>query len=431
MIPKIKVKFFVLLCLILPLLLLLQGCWGSKETDEIGYVLLMGFDKGEENILKVTYQMAIPLPVEGGEAEEATEIIEVEAASIYGAQQLGSAFVSKELSLSHNNAIVVSEELAREGLSKYINPLVRSRDLRRTTYLMVVKGKAGEFVEKNKGLIFEKYPSRQLDVFMSAAMFTGFIVDSDIHSFYQCLKSPGREATTGLVAVQKEKKDEESETEEKKSKSNEEKIKDEMAYLPGEIPRKGGNKIELIGQAVFKADKLVGFLDGKETRYYQMLTGDFEKGIFSFPEPKDKENSLIVMEIKGRNHPKIRVKAGEKKTVIEVDLLLKGEILSIQSGINYESGTLKQDLENYISTIISQDVTQLIKKTQEEFASDIFGFGEYTREFFWTWQEWVNYAWLAQYPYCEVKVHTFFNIRRPGMMVKTAPLITKTQKRKY
>ena len=419
MIPKIK--GVLLLCLLIPVLLLIQGCWGSREADELGYVLLMGFDKGEEELLKVTYQMALPQPVEGGEAEKATEIISVEAASVYGALQLVSAFVSKHLTLVHNGVIVVSEELAREGLSKYINPLVRSRDLRRTTFLMVAKGKAGEFIEKNKGLIFEKYPSRQMDIFMKAADITGFIYDSDIHSFYQGLKSPGKQATTALVGVQRAKEDEAPETEGKKHQSYKEKIKEEMAYLPGEIPREGGNKIELIGLAAFKDDKLVGFLDGQETRFYQMLTGDFENGIFSFPEPEEPKDNLIVLEIKKRAHPRIRVKADETKTVIEVDILLEGEFLSIQSGKNYENGELRQNLENYISTFISQEAIRLIKKTQEEYASDIFGFGEYTRGFFWTWQEWVDYDWLAQYPYCEVKVQTFFNVVRPGMMLKTAP----------
>lgn len=413
MIPKVKLLFITV-----ALLLLIQGCWGARETDEMGYILMMGIDKGKENIIRATFQIAVPQPAEGGEAKVATEIIEVEAASLFGAQQLASAFISKHLTLIHNKAVVVSEEIAREGLSKYINPLVRSRELRRTTFLMVAKGKAGEFIEKNKGLIFEKYPSRQLDIFMASADLTGFILKSDIHRFYQGLKSPGQQPTTALVAVQKNK---EEQNEEASSRSNEEKTIEEIAYLPGEIPRKGGNKIDLIGQAVFKEDQLVGFLNGKETRYYQMLTGEFKTSIFSFPEPKDPEENLIVMEIRRGRHPEIRVKANGIKTVIEVNLFLEGETLSIQSGKNYEKGKLEKDLEQYISASISQEVTQLIKKTQEEYASDIFGFGEYTRAFFWTWQDWVDYAWLEKYPFCEVKVQTFFNIRRTGMMVKTAP----------
>ncbi len=212
----------------------------------------------------------------------------------------------------------------------------------------------------------------------------------------------------------------EEQDKEASSRSNEEKIKAEAAYLPGEIPRKGGNKIDLIGQADFKDDQLVCFLNGEETRYYKMLTGKFKKSIFSFSEPEEADNDLIVMEIKKACHPEIKIRADDFKTVIEVNLFLDGEIMSIQSGKNYEKGTLEKELEKHISNLISQEITQLIKKTQEEYASDIFGFGEYTRGFFWTWQDWVDYAWLEKYPFCEVKVQTYFDIRRTGMMSKTA-----------
>lgn len=416
---NLKIKGLIGLLL---MLFFVQGCWGARETDEMGYVLLMGLDKGEKNIIKVTFQIAVPQPTEGGSESKATEIIEVESASLFGAQQLVSAFVSKDLTLIHNKVLIVSEEIAREGLGRYINPSIRSRDLRRTTFLFVVKGKAGEFIDHNQELIFERYPSKQMELYMTAAQTTGFMVDSNIQSFYQGLNSPGQEPTAVLVAVQREEEAQETEMGEEKFTSYREKVINEMAYLPGEIPRKGGNKFEIIGQAVFKGDKLVGFLNGKETRYYQMLSGDFQRGIFSILDPRKPEDHLIVLEIFQRRNSKIRVKADGTKMVIEVNLFLKGEIFSIQSGINYESGELQQELENYLSTFITQEVTQLIKKTQKEFASDIFGFGEYTRDFFWTWDEWVNYDWSDKYPYCEVKVQTNFSIRRGGMMLKTVQI---------
>lgn len=445
MMRKVKLLVVMLFCL-----LLVQGCWGAQEIDELGYILVMGIDKGEENIIKVTFQLAIPQPITGGgEGQKATEVISVEAASIFSAQELADAFVSKHLTLIHNNAVIVSEEIAREGLSTYINPLVRSRDFRRTNFLMVAKGKASDFIEKNK-LVFEKYPSRQLDIFMASADLTGFICVSDIHSFYQGLKSPGRQPMTGMVAVQKEeekekegekgkdteqeekdkakeeekakeKQKQEQEKEKRKKRSYKEKINEAVAYLPGEIPRTGGNKIDIIGQAVFKADQLVGFLNGKETRYYQMVTGKFGKGVFTFPDPQEPEDNAIVMEIKKERNPEIKINSNEDQTTIEVKLFLEGEILSIQSGINYEMADLEKELEDYISQYISQDVKEMIKKTQEEYQSDIFGFGEYTRTFFLTWDDWVNYKWLEKYPQCEIRVNTVFNIRRTGMMLKTAP----------
>ena len=427
MMYKRKAKIFFLMT---AFLLLLQGCWGAQESDELGYILVMGIDKGEKNIIKVSFQLAVPQPVEGGKAEKATEVITVEAPSLFGAEELANAFVSKHLTMVHNTAVIVSEEIAREGLNKYINPLVRSRELRRTNFLMVTQGKAGDFIKQNKNLIFEKYPSRQFDIFMATAYLTGFMPSANIHRFYQGLKSPGRQPITALVGIQKseeEKKAEDEKAEDKKNSTTREKIEGGMAYLPGEIPREGGNKIEMIGQAVFKGDRLVGFLNGKETRYYQMVTGDFGRGVFTFPDPQESEKNIIVVEIKKGRSPDIRVKISkdkqreEEETLIEVKLFLEGEILSIQSGRNYEQGKLEQELEKQFGEFVSREVTKLIHKTQEEYASDIFGFGEYTRAHFWTWSDWVAYGWLDKYPQCRVSVQTVFNIRRTGMMKKTAP----------
>ena len=407
-----KLRFLLIIAF---LLLPLQGCWGMREIDEMGYVLLMGIDKGKENMVKVTFQIALPKPLgeEGSGDEVSTEIVEVEAASLFGAEQLLNTFVSKHITLIHNTTVVVSEEIAREGLAKYINPLVRSREIRRTNYLLVVKGKANDFIEKNRGLVFEKYPSRQIDILMASSHLTGIMYKSDIHMFYKALKSPGRQPVLAAVGISQNveaKASDESKIEE---------IKRENAYLPGEIPRKGGNKIDVIGQAVFKEERLVDFLNGEETRFYQMVTGEFRQSIFSFPEPGSAGNFIIVMKIRKACSPDITITADERKTTIKVKLFLNGEIMSIQSGKNYEIGPLGNELERHISGLITAGVSQLIKKTQKEYYSDIFGFGEFTRHFFWTWEEWENYQWLEKYPYCAVEVQTFFRIRDPGMMSQT------------
>jgi spore germination protein KC len=406
--------------------LLLPGCWGSMETDQLGYVLVIGLDKGEENIIKVTFQLAIPEPIEGRQAEKGTEVVSVEAPSIFAAQELIDTFVSKRSTIIHNKAIVVSEDIAREGLSKYINPLVRSSDLRRTNYLLVTQGKAHDFIQENVNLIFERYPSRQLDIFMTSTYMTGLIPNADVHKFYEALNSPGRQPIAALVGVENKNKEQEGEQQaqdkKKETKSEKEKVEEAMAYVPGEIPREGGNKIEIIGTAVFKDDRLVGFLNGKETRYYQMVTGGFGRGNFTFPDPDPVEggSNIINIEIMKGRSPEIKVDPAQEK--IKLRLFLEGEILSIQSGENYERGALKRQLEDYVSNHITKELMRLIRKTQDEYKSDIFGFGEFTRIDFWTWRDWVNYEWLSKYPQYQVSVETFFHVRRSGMMIRTSPI---------
>ncbi len=413
------IKFFLLSFLLsMMLMFLTTGCWGARETDQMAFILVMGIDKGQNNLVQVTFQIAIPQAIggkDGGKPGESTEIISVEAASLFGALQLANAFVSRELTFIHNKVVIVSEDIAREGMAKYINPLVRSREIRRTTFLMVSKGKAREFIEKNKPIL-EKSPSRQFETFMQANFFTGFLPYSIIHEFYKNIKSPGSQPFTNLVGVEKE------ENLTNKKPGDGDIIKNEVAYLPGEIPRKGGNKIEIIGLAVFRDDKLVGFLNGAETRYHQMITGNFRSAIFTFPDPqRDEKNNIIVIKINKGRSPDIKVTFPEDKPHIEVKLILEGEILSIQSGINYEATDKIGGLQSYIEKLISSEALKMIKKTQQEFKSDICGFGEYTRKYFWTWKEWEEFNWLKRYPEADVKVTTELAIRRTGLMSKTAP----------
>lgn len=418
----IRKKQVIFILPVLFSLLFFSGCWGAREPDELAYVLATGIDKGKENIVKVTFEVAVPKAIPGGGGggeEKPFKDISVEAASLFGALRLGNSFVGRELTLLHNRVVIVSEEIAREGVSTYINPLIRSREIRRNTFILVARGSAANFIKKNQPLI-ERYPSRQMDFLLDNASTTGFSLTSIINEFTEALKSPGREAVATLVGVNEGREGED------KKLSQEEKAFHETAYLPGDVPRQGGNAVEAIGLAAFRGDKLVGYLDGNQTRYYQMLTGDFETAVFTFPDPRKPEQYIIVLELKEELPPKVKVDLSGPGPKVEVDIILEADILSIQSGINYETGDERERLKHYLEEVITREMQEVIKKSQQEFKSDIFGFGEYTRHYFWTWQDWKEYGWLERYLEAEVVVNTELLFRRPGMMLRTEP-ITSTQ----
>ncbi len=403
----------VLLLVCLFSLLITAGCWGARETDELGYVLSLGIDKGVENVIQVTFQIAIPQSPEGGGGgdKENNIVVSVEAASLFGALQLANSFVSRELTLIHNRAVIVSEEIAREGISKYLEPLVRSRDIRRNTFFLVTRGKAKEFVESNQPLL-ERNAARDFELLLAGRKVVGFIPDSIINDIHRSVNDYGREAIIALVGVNNGKEGEE------KQEDYQTIVKSEMALSPNEVPREGGNKIEAIGLAAFRGDRLKGYLNGLETGYYQMITGDFKSAIYSFPDPEKSDEYLIVVKVtKGRN-PQFKVVFEEGKVVpsFEVTLVLEGEILSIQSGLEYEKGSKEKELEEYLARYLASGANDVIKKTQNELACDIFGLGDKLRKYFWTFQEWKDYNWLEKYPSAEVNVKVNFMIRRTGLL---------------
>ncbi|MDX9871299.1 MAG: Ger(x)C family spore germination protein [Clostridia bacterium] len=395
-------------------LIFFTGCWGSREPDELSFVLSMGLDKGREGIVQVSFQEAIPQDL-GGEGDgEATTVIAIESASIFGALQLGNTFTTRELTLIHNRIIIISEELAKEGLEKYLNPLIRSREIRRNTFIAIARGSAYDFLKNNKPIL-EKYVSRQFELILKNIALDGFSVNSTLSEITQSIKSPGREAAIAILAVNKEEKDSTAQEE----RSNAEKALYEESYLAGEVPHQGGNKIDIIGLAAFRGDKLAGFLNGSETRYYHMVTGKLNSSIFTFADPEKPEEYMIVMKIKKGRNPAIKVDLSGEKPVIQTDLVLEGEIMSIQSGVNYELAEDAAELQTYLEETITREVTKVLKKTQEELQSDIVGFGDYTRQYFWTWQDWVDYNWPEKYPEAEIQVRTQLAVRRTGLMTRT------------
>lgn len=409
-----KKRCMLILLLSLPVLFL-SGCWGSREPDERSFVLATGLDKGEKNVVKVTFQEAIPKALGTGGEGETTNVISLEAASVFGALQLANAFTSREMTLIHNRAIIISEELAKEGLSKYLNPLLRSRDIRRNTFIMISRSEANKFLLENKPVL-EKYTSEQIELILNSTKITGFSTNSMLGKINEDMKIPGRGTVIALVSINKEDKAKEP------AQTRAEKALYEVGYLPGEIPRNGGNKIEFIGLAAFFGDKLVGLLNGSETRYYHLVRGELEKTIFTFPDPKEQEQYAIVIEIREGRNPEFKVDLSAEKPKIEVDLRLEGEIVSIESGINYEIGEDQNLLQMHIEDIINREIMKVVKKSQEEFKSDILGFDEHMRKNFWTWQDWEDYEWQKRYPEAEIIVKTSIDFRRPGLLARMEPI---------
>jgi hypothetical protein len=52
---KRKFCLFLLICLLFQ-----TGCWGFREVDEEAFIMILGLDKGKENLLVLTAQIAVP-----------------------------------------------------------------------------------------------------------------------------------------------------------------------------------------------------------------------------------------------------------------------------------------------------------------------------------------------------------------------------------
>lgn len=413
-----KNKWIIALCVFF--CLNSAGCTDKKEVDDQVYAIAIGADKGAENKIRFTVQYPTYRGQKGSAQQSDdsastivgnTIVSTIEAPSILEALNLFATSTSRRISLVHTKMIIFSEDFAREGIAGFVQPIARYRETRRIMQLVVCKGAAEDFIKENTTLIGVGL-SKAVELKEKQSMESGFFPRAPFHYFYRSILSPytqpytiyaGINDFTNLKLV---------------PKNSESPLKTEYGYLPGTIPRTGDLKIELVGTAVFNGDRMVGTLNSYETRYFQMITGDFKRGIMTI-EDKNAPGKAIVLDLRPGRSPKVEAHFEEGKVVINVKIIIEADIGSIQSRYPYEEPQKIDDLNSQLKERIEQGVKKTIKKSQGELQSDIFGFGYKVAKNFSTTQEFEKYNWLSHYSEASVNVEVKANVRRTGLMIRS------------
>lgn len=404
----------MLLIFILSVSILTLGCNGAKELDQRANVIAIGLDTSEqEGMTRVSYQFAVPkMEASKDDASKDTAIITNTAPSLAEGLNLVSSEIALQPTLAHIKVIVIGEELARKGLDKVLGPFMRYREYRGSMFVVVAKGTAKNFLEKNKP-IFVISMAKYYEEILANGKDTGYFLGTTLHQYYARLKSKSAQPYITLVASNP--KSGEGEISTKKVPG--EKID---GYKAGDIPRSGGNAAEFAGTAIFNGDKMIGTLSTTETRMLSMLLGSYQNGFIVVEDPLAPP-FVVNINLHLASKPKISVMLLDDRPMIQVSIVLEGEISSISSGVNYEQTKDLNLLEDQISKVYQQEMMNFCRHTQE-LSADVAGFGYYLRPKFGSNKEFEDYEWNEKYRQAEVNIAVKTQIRRAGLMIRTVPI---------
>jgi spore germination protein KC len=244
--------------------------------------------------------------------------------------------------------------------------------------------------------------------------YTGFFPEIDFLSFYACLKSTNSQAAAPLAAVNGGKNFiKEGQPSEGKSVTG-------GQYIAGELPREGENKIDIFGTAIFKADKMVGELNGDETRFFLITRGKYREGRFTMQDP-EVPDKVVVFDVTPAKAPKTEITFEGEDPVINVTVYLDGDIYSVQSMVDYENPEKMPELEEAFKKIVKEGIDKTIGKCRE-LGVDIFGFGRDAVKNFLTIEQFESYEWNRHFSNAKITTEVVFNIRRTGTMLKSNPI---------
>ena len=121
-------RYGMLLVVLLFLLLTATGCWGRSELNEIAIAFGLGIDKAGDKY-RVTVQVVDPgeiAPKKGTSNRAPVAAYDETSETIFGALRKIISVAPRKVYLSHLQMVVISEQLAREGIGESMDLLSRA-----------------------------------------------------------------------------------------------------------------------------------------------------------------------------------------------------------------------------------------------------------------------------------------------------------------
>lgn len=413
-----KKRFFAITCILLITLFTLSGCYDARGIEELAYATAIGLDVSDNKTLSLTIQFSIPSSnSESGSSQSSkTDTISVDCSSINSGLSLINSFISKEIHLSHCNVIVISEELAVQGISEYIDTLANHIEIRPDCNIIISRCDAKEFIT-NATPSIEALTARYYEVALNSSEYTGYTIPARLSDFIGDIKSSyiqGHAILGNINTSSTNNSNNSSNSSSNNSNSNSSQNSSnsyegvysglDSNYSAGETPiSESSNSVETFGTAVFYDDKLVGELNGMETICHLIITDNLQSCILPIPDPFN-INDNIDLRIDKKRAPNIDVNIVNGSAYISIEVFLEGIGLSLDENTNYNSEEDIKILNTYAEEYLRLQLLDYCYKTSKEFNSDISGFGKHVLSDYLTWDEWLESNWLENYK------HSFFKV---------------------
>ena len=376
--------------------LLLTGCWDRRELNDIGIVVAMGLDKDNmTGDIIVTFQMVRPGALKkdgGGESTSPVEIITTQGSTVAEAVNNISKQFDRVAFFAHVKVLVISEQLAKEGLLPILDFFIRNSTMRNLVWLIIAKdGNAKELLTINHGI--ENVQATYLDNIIKNKGENSEVSTSDLLTYLKGITSESNPISGVMKVVEhptmptKEKKD---------------------------VTTQG---IELSGTAVFKKDKLVGYLDNIETRGLNWVTGKVKTTIINIPSPNEKDKLIAIAITKASS--KITPEMRDGKITFIIDVKVEGDIAEQQDNGNYfkyldSFATLEQIQKD----MIEKEIKTTIDIVQTKLDSDILGFGStYSKKYPQEWKD-IKDDWDTIFPTVSYEVKVDARLRNLGLILR-------------
>ncbi|WNF38863.1 Ger(x)C family spore germination protein [Bacillaceae bacterium IKA-2] len=328
------------------------GFFGKEEIDDLALVMAVGIDKGEDGQFWITAQVARPADARGeasvgGTEGEATWTATGEGKTIFEAIRNIARFSSRRVYWGHNSIIVVSEEVARDGIVDVIDFFTRNNELRMRTWIVVTEKKANEVVAVKTGL--EVIPGISLDRLFRYSPLVAEAPRSDVMTLSAAYVGEHTHPYLAMVNLR-------------------------SRGVDPEHPREFGSipQVELSGTAIFRDDQMVGKLDPRESSGFLWFVEDVGTAVIPLSCPN--EEGTVTIELR-ENRFKLTPKYKKGQVSFEAAIETSADLVELGCPTELEHSEIMDILKNDAEDYIKESIEMMIEKVQKEFKVDAIKLG--------------------------------------------------------
>ncbi len=321
--------------------LLFTGCFNYREIETSTIVAGAALDKGKDGH---KYHMTFEaLSLSGGKDQTTKSVLlESDGDTIFDCLRRAVGVTDKKLYFGDCKVVIISKDLAREGIRPVLDFSIRDHEPR-ITQRMVVSDE-----ETAADLLKVKLGTEQPVAFHLASelqenqIVQGHILSYSLYQIYNQVSSQSKAITLHAVRV---------------------------------VPMQDHSSLETETNAIFQKDKMVGYLPKKESLYYVILKNEIQSGVLLTGIQPGAKN--IALEIKkGSSEIKPEVSGNNVTMKIQVQLGVNiGEENDSSKKFTVGNGEFRMT-EEAASKTVKKGVEDVILDLQKNYGADVFGFAD-------------------------------------------------------
>lgn len=332
--------------------LALSGCWDRREVNDMVIAVAMGVDQAEDGY-SVSVQVVDPAEIASkkGSGHAPVTVYKEQGKTVFEAVRRMTTTSARKIYFSHLRMFLIGEEAARKGIAHAIEFISRDHEFRTDFYIAVARESRAEEILKDYPAI-EKIPANKMfsSLEMSSRSWaaTGTVkLDELISDMMTAGKTP---VITGVRYL--------GDIKEGKTRKN---------VQATESPA----QLKYDGMAVFRKDKLVGWLNEDESKGYNYIKGSVRSTVGAIPCPG--EEGMLVLETL-RTNSRIHVNRASRTPKIDIHITAIANIGETQCKDNLGAPAVIRALEKIGKKRLVLVLEKTLKKAHD-MKTDFIGLG--------------------------------------------------------